>query len=103
MKELNVLLQECIDLTDEIYRLALVEELDNVRNSGSLFVNKLKIIISKLIECEIEIDPIIIHKTEKLVEAINVGDCIATMDIILFEMKPILNKYLESVGERVER
>lgn len=99
MNELKELLEECINLISEIYDMALREELYNVRNKSLLLISKLKSLFINLVKSGFSINPIIIQKIENLVEAINVGDCITTMDILKFEMRPILEEYLEGIGD----
>lgn len=103
MKELKELLEECINLISEIYDMALSEELYHVRNKSSLLINNLKRLFPDLIKFGFSINATIIQKTEKLVEAISIEDYIATMDIVRFEMKPILIEYLDGIGEPNER
>jgi hypothetical protein len=99
MNVLSELLGECINLMNEIYDVALVEELNNVKNKSSILIKKLNRLFEVLLDLGFQINPLIMNYAENLIEAIEVGDCIAVVDIVGFEMKPILEKYLESIGE----
>ncbi|PXV90215.1 hypothetical protein C8E03_105123 [Lachnotalea glycerini] len=102
MKELKVLLQECITLTDEIYNAALIEDRNQIRSKSAQLIHRLNDSFPIIIEAGLKISPVILERTEKLLGATEVGDSIGTMDIVRFEIKSILEEYLESIGETFE-
>lgn len=99
MKDLRDLLNESINLIKEVYDFALIDEIDNVRNKSSILINKLNKLFPTILEAGLQINPIMIMQVENLLDASGVGDCIGVIDIVEFEMKPILEEYLESIGE----
>ncbi|MFA9377121.1 MAG: hypothetical protein ACERKZ_10260 [Lachnotalea sp.] len=99
MKDLCKLLGDCIDLLDEIYDYAMNENINKIRTLYSVLSNAINEVYITILSNGNEITPLIIKQMEEMYDAYGIGDCIRVLDIAGFEMKPILQQYLESIGE----
>ncbi len=99
MADLYELMGKCIEILDEIYNLAVNENIEKIRIAYSaLSKNVNKLCITMTTE---ELLPIIIRLMEELYMAIELGDSVKVLDVARFELKPIFNQYRESIGDSI--
>lgn len=98
-RQLNKFCEECIELIDKIYDLALSEEFDRIQEDITLIVKKINLIMSKINQSEEKIILQLLSKVERLFRAVMVKDSISILDITRYEIVPLLQKSMESAGE----
>lgn len=99
MEDLKELLKSCINIIDEVFYLTLNEDLNNIGLKYSELSNGINKFYLSMLNDGHMVSSVMIKQMEEIYAAFKIGDCIKILDITRFEMKPILQKYLEGIGE----
>lgn len=98
MKDLRELFEKCLDLLQDIYNLALIEDFEKAKQQYFVLKRSISELLEAFGEKSKEMSEMI-RKIEKIYYALEKGDGVKVIDIAGYEMKPIIQQYLESIGE----
>lgn len=95
MNELKEILESGIEITNELYNLALKEDFSAIGLKYSELSNKINQFYLTMINQNQTVSPIIIQQMEEVYDALQKGDSVKIIDIARYEMRPILQEYWE--------